>query len=297
MSTTAQSGPPAVAGRQLFPALAGAAAVAGLAGLLYWDVLPSMALQWWTDEGNSHGLLIVPLALYIVWRQRHSIFGEPAVLDPRGLQLSLLACAIYVVGRLAAEFFLTRVSFVVLLAGLVWTFWGVGRLRRLAFPILLLATMVPLPTIVFNQLAAPLQLLASRVATGTAQALGVAVFRQGNIIHLADTTLGVAEACSGLRSVSSLVIGALLLGYLDLDRVWARILLFALAIPAAILTNVIRVAGTALLADLDPELGTGFYHTFSGWLVFLAGLGILFAATKILKKLSGPASRRSAGSL
>jgi exosortase len=264
----------------------GAAVIAGLAALLYWDVLPEMAVQWWVDEGNSHGLLIVPLVVYIVWRQRSGILSVPASADRRGLLLSLLACAVYVVGRLAAEFFLTRISFVILLTGLVWTFWGMARLRKLAFPLLLLATMVPLPTIVFNQLAAPLQLLASRFATETAQLLGVAVFREGNIIHLADTTLGVAEACSGLRSISSLVIASLLLGYLDLDCLWARILLFALAIPAAIMTNVFRVAGTALLSDVNPELGTGFYHTFSGWLVFVAGLGILFAATKLLKRLS-----------
>jgi exosortase len=287
MNTTTASASAAVAARRLAASLIGGAAVVGLLSLLYWRVLPDMAVDWWTDEGNSHGLLIVPLVLYIVWRQWGSILTVPAAVDLRGLCLTLAACGVYAVGRMGAEFFLTRISFVVLLAGLTWTFWGYGRLRRLAFPILLLATMVPLPTIVFNQLAAPLQLLASRVATETAQLLGVAVYREGNIIHLAETTLGVAEACSGLRSISSLVIGALLLGYLDLDRVWARVVLFALAIPAAILTNVIRVAGTALLSDRNPELGTGFYHTFSGWLVFLVGLGILLASDKLLKRLSG----------
>ncbi len=269
------------------PTLIGGAAVVGLLTILYWRVLPDMAVDWWTNEGNSHGLLIVPLVLYIVWRQWESILAVPAAVDLRGLWLTLAACCVYVVGRMAAEFFLTRISFVLLLAGLAWTFWGYARLRKLAFPILLLATMVPLPTIVFNQFAAPLQLLASRVATDTAQLLGVAIYREGNIIHLADTTLGVAEACSGLRAISSLVIGALLLGYLDLDRIWAKVVLFGLAVPAAILTNVIRVAGTALLADRDPELATGFYHTFSGWLVFLVGLGILLALTKLLKRLSG----------
>lgn len=269
------------------PTLIGGAVVVGLLTILYWRVLPDMAVDWWTNEGNSHGLLIVPLVLYIVWRQWESILAVPAAVDLRGLCLTLAACCVYVVGRMAAEFFLTRISFVLLLAGLAWTFWGYGRLRKLAFPILLLATMVPLPTIVFNQFAAPLQLLASRVATETAQLLGVAIYREGNIIHLADTTLGVAEACSGLRAISSLVIGALLLGYLDLDRIWAKVVLFGLAVPAAILTNVIRVAGTALLADRDPELATGFYHTFSGWLVFLVGLGILLASAKLLKRLSG----------
>jgi exosortase len=286
MNEIAQSVSPAAKASRLAPTLVGGAAVVGLLSLLYWRVLPDMVVDWWTNEGNSHGLLIVPLVLYIVWRQWESILAVPAAVDLRGLWLTLAACCVYVVGRMAAEFFLTRISFVLLLAGLAWTFLGYGRLRKLAFPILLLATMVPLPTIVFNQFAAPLQLLASRVATDTAQLLGVAIYREGNIIHLADTTLGVAEACSGLRAISSLVIGALLLGYLDLDRIWAKVVLFGLAVPAAILTNVIRVAGTALLADRDPELGTGFYHTFSGWLVFLVGLGILLASTKLLKRLS-----------
>jgi exosortase len=255
--------------------------------LMYWNVIFEMVSQWWSDEGSSHGFLIVPLALYIAWRQRKSVLAEPVAPETRGLLLSLLACVLYVIGRLAAEFFLARVSLVVLLAGIIWTFWGSGRLRRLAFPVLLLFTMVPLPTIVFNQLAGPLQLLASRLATGVARFCGVAVFRDGNVINLADVSLGVAEACSGLRSISSLIIAALLLGYIELKRLETRFVLFAVAIPAAILTNIVRVAGTALIADVYPSLALGFYHTFSGWLVFVAGLGLLLLATKTLKVLEG----------
>jgi exosortase len=272
---------------RLMPAYRAALAVLIIVpiALMYWNVIAGMVSVWWTDEGSSHGFLIVPLALYITWRQRKSVLAEPVAPESRGLILSLLACIIYVIGRLAAEFFLTRVSLVVLLAGIIWTFWGSARLRKLAFPVLLLVTMVPLPTIVFNQLAGPLQLLASKLATEVARFCGVAVFRDGNIINLADVSLGVAEACSGLRSISSLIIAALLLGYLELKGLGIRLVLFAVAIPAAILTNIVRVAGTALLADANPSLALGFYHTFSGWLVFVAGLGLLLAAAKALKMI------------
>jgi exosortase len=155
----------------------------------------------------------------------------------------------------------------------------------LAFPLLLVASVVPLPVIVYNSLAAPLQLLASNLATVAAQFLGVAVYRDGNIIQLAATSLGVAEACSGLRSLGALAVGALLLGFLERFGIWARVGLFALAIPIAIFFNIVRVTGTALLAERNPDLAMGFYHAISGWLIFVAGFGTLLLCTKILKYL------------
>jgi len=178
-----------------------------------------------------------------------------------------------------------RFAFVLLLVGLVWTFWGFPRLRTLAFPFLLLATMIPLPVMVYNSLAAPLQLLASDLATRSAQVLGVSVFRDGNIIQLAGVSLGVAEACSGLNSLSALIVGSLLLGYLLCGRTASRVALFATAIPLAIGVNILRVAGTALLADYNQEFALGFYHAFSGWLVFVAGFGLLYGCARALKAL------------
>ncbi|MGB9606756.1 MAG: exosortase/archaeosortase family protein, partial [Bryobacteraceae bacterium] len=132
-------------------------------------------------------------------------------------------------------------------------------------------------------LAAPLQLLASSVSTELAQALGISVYRDGNIIHLATTSLGVAEACSGLRSVSSLAVGALLLCYLELRRTGTRLALLLMAVPIAVLFNVIRVAGTAVLSEHDPAMGTGFYHGFSGWLIFVCGFGLLWLTGRLLR--------------
>ncbi len=258
------------------------AVVSTLILILFSSALIDMAHDWWNEPELSQGMLLPPLALFVAWIERERIFGYAAAPDRRGLLLVALACSMFVLGKLASEFFLMRFSFVVLLTGLVWTFWGVKRLRALAFPLLLLAVMVPLPVIVYNSIAAPLQLFASDAASQIAQALGVSVFRDGNIIQLAGTSLGVAEACSGLSCLSALVVGSLLLGYLVCTRHLSRILLLVLAIPLAIAVNVVRVAGTALLADYNQAFAMGFYHAFSGWLVFLAGIAALYAAAQLL---------------
>ena len=257
----------------------------GLLLLLYADVVPSMIARWWEDEGYSHGFLVAPLAAWLAWRQRAAVAAVAGKPDSRGLFAVFIAAASYVVGKLGAEFFLTRMSLIVLLAGLIWTFWGWERLKRLAFPLLLLASTVPLPVLVYNRLAGPLQLFASAASAEVAQGLGISVYRDGNIIHLATTTLGVAEACSGLRSASSLAVAALLLCYLELRRPGTRAVLFLMALPVAVLFNVLRVAGTAVLSERDPSIGSGFYHGFSGWLIFLCGFALLWLMGRALKVL------------
>jgi exosortase len=143
--------------------------------------------------------------------------------------------------------------------------------------------MIPIPLLIYNTAALPLQLLASAVATNIAQAAGVVVFREGNVIHLAQISLGVAEACSGLRSLGSLLVMGLLVGFVNCHRPISRALLVGLAIPIAVVVNVLRVTGTAILADYDYSLAMGFYHTFSGWLIFLAGMGLMFGAARLIR--------------
>jgi exosortase len=247
-------------------------------------VLQDLFLDWWNEPSQSQGLLIPPLALYVAWLRRAQTLRHPAAPDSRGAWIILAACALFLLGRLGAEFFLSRISFVLLLAGLTWTFWGRLRLQSLTFPFLLLATMVPLPSIVYNRIAAPLQLLSSEVSTHLIQLLGVTAHRDGNLIYLARTTLGVEEACSGLNSLSTLIVTSVLLGFLYSASVWVRWLLFLSAAPISILINVLRVAGTALIADYKVDLALGFYHLFSGWLVFLAGLTGLWATVVLLEK-------------
>jgi exosortase len=254
-----------------------------LISVLFWNVLVDMARDWWTEPAYSQGMLLPPLALYVAWVQRRNTLTVAAAQDLRGLLLISFACCVFVLGKVASEFFMMRISFVILLAGLIWTFWGIGRLKTLAFPLLLLATMVPLPSMVYNSLAAPLQLLASDLAARIAQTVGVSVFRDGNILQLAGATLGVAEACSGLNSLSALIVGSVLLGYLLCSSVISRLLLFVAAAPLAVVVNIARVAGTAVLADYNEEFAMGYYHSFSGWLVFVAGFGLLYLSAQLLR--------------
>jgi exosortase len=263
-----------------------------LVALLYAEVLVDLAHDWWTVESLSYGLLVPPMALYVAWIRRRVTLQAPAMPDNRGLWFIGGACLTYMIGKLGAEFFFPRMSFVMLLAGFVWTYWGITRFRTLFFPLILLATMVPLPVIVYNAAAAPLQLFASDVATNTAQALGISVYRDGNIIQLANLSLGVEEACSGLNSLSTLIVGSILLGFLRLTRPATRIALFALSIPLAIGVNVVRVTGTAVIADHYREIAEGFYHAFSGWLVFVLGFGAQYLLALGLARYCEP--RRSA---
>jgi exosortase len=262
------------------------AVIVALTGVLYISVIPDLASEWWNEPASSYGMLIPPLALYIVYLQRHQIRALPARPELGGLWLTALGCLVFLVGNLAAEFFLSRISFVLMLAGLAWTFWGMPRFRALFFPFVLLATMVPLPALVYNQLSAPLQLVASSVATSLAQALGISIYRDGNIIDLANVSLGVAEACSGLQSLSAMVVASLLLGFLEDASLLGRCLLLLLSVPLAIAVNVVRVTGTAVLADHAPEFAMGFYHLFSGWMVFLLGFTLLWLMAKFLFRLT-----------
>jgi len=262
-----------------------AAFIAVLVAALYGWTLADLANDWWTDPALSQGFLLPPLALGIAWMRRHLTFAEPAVRDSRGLLWIAAACFLFLLGKLGAEFFLARISFVILVTGILWTFWGGKRVRTLTFPLLLLATMVPLPALVYNSVAAPLQLLASDVATQLAQWMGVSVYRDGNIINLAHISLGVERACSGLNSLSALMVGGVLLGFLQCTRAHTRILLFLLTVPLSIAANVLRVTGTAVIADYHEEFAMGFYHAFSGWLVFVTGFAALYGISKPLHVL------------
>lgn len=258
------------------------AVLLALVAALYVPVISDLAVEWWTVDASSYGMLVPPIVFYIAYQQRHITLSTPAQADLNGLWLLLLACSLYLLGRLAAEFFLSRLSFVLVLAGLTWTLWGYARFKTLAFVLTLLATMVPLPGIVYNMAAAPLQLFASKLAADLSQIFGVSIYREGNIIYLANVALGVAEACSGLNSLASLIVASLLLGFIDEASMVGRVLLFLLSLPLAIAVNVVRVTGTAILADYRPEFAMGFYHTFSGWIIFVLGFFMLWLMAKVL---------------
>lgn len=254
--------------------------------LLYSKVLAKLIHDWGADENYSHGFLVVPLALYFAYERRDRLAALPVQPSNAGLLVIVASLAILVAGVLGAELFLSRISMIGLLAGVIWFVWGLPRLKVLIFPLAFMLLMIPIPTIVFNQIAFPLQLLASRFGEGALRACGIPVLREGNVIVLATTTLQVAEACSGIRSLVSLLTLGIVYGYF-VDRRWRVRAAIALAtVPIAILANAFRVAGTGVAAHyFGPRAAQGFFHTFSGWLVFLVAFLLLLGVIQVLRRL------------
>lgn len=260
-------------------ALALAAAIIGLT-VLYWPILARLAEDWLTDGNYSHGLLIIPLSAYFAWERRNRVRRLPRQPTVAGLVVVIGGLLLLVAGLLGAELFLSRVSLLVVIGGAVLFVLGWRALWTLAFPISFLLLMIPIPSIVFNEVAFPLQLIASQVGQAGLQAAGVPVLREGNTIVLAYTTLEVAEACSGIRSLISLLSLGIVYAYFTDARLSVRLLILVSTVPVAVLANGARVAGTGIAAHYyGPEAADGFFHTFSGWMVFgFAGVSMLAIA-------------------
>jgi exosortase len=266
-----------------------AAALSGAIGFMYAGVLSSLVRQWASDDNYSHGFFVLPLALYFAWERRAALAEATRRPGTTGLALIVASLLVRLAGVLGSDLFLTRVSLIGVIAGTIWFVWGQRHVRILAFPILFLLLMIPLPAVVFNQLAFPLQLFASRVGETAIALAGIPVLREGNVLHVPAATLEVAEACSGIRSLVSLVMLAIVLGYFTGQGTRGRTLLALAAVPIAIVANAARVAGTGLSAEwIGPEAAQGFFHTFSGWLMFV----IAFAGLLILQQVFARVGQR-----
>ncbi len=249
--------------------------------LLYRVVLIKLLGDWWTDPNFSHGFIVPLFSAFWVYRDRARLAAIPKKATGWGLAVVAAALAWLVVGVIGAELFLSRTSGIALLAGLVLTFWGWQRLRALAFPIAFLLLAIPIPSIVFNQITFPLQLLTSRLAADVLPLLQVPVLREGNVIRLPAMPLEVAEACSGIRSLLSLGTLAVIYGALLERSMVKRVVLALASVPIAVAANALRIVGTGLCVQYwDPDKALGFFHEFSGWVIFLFSLAMLIAVQK-----------------
>jgi exosortase len=250
---------------------------------LFHDVIAHLAGDWSADPNYQHGFLIPPVAAYLVWERRRQLMGTAPSPSVLGALWILGSVCVLLVGVLGAELFLTRIALLGTLAGIVVFLLGWAHLRIVAFPLLFMLLMIPLPAIVFNQIAFPLQLLASRVGEVGLSAAGIPVLREGNIIVLANTSLEVAEACSGIRSLITLLALGIMYGYLTDSRSSVRVLIAASTIPVAIIANSARVAGTGIAAHYyGAAAAQGFFHTFSGWLVFVVAFMLLSLVARLV---------------
>lgn len=251
---------------------------------LYHDVVRRLVSDWRVDENYSHGFFIPLIGAYAIWADRERLAATPR--RPQimlgGLVMATAACLLFL-GVLGAELYLTRISLLLSLIALALYFGGMGWLRRLIFPIGLLLLAMPIPSIIFNQIALPLQLIASDYAARVIKLCGIPALREGNVIELAQMKLQVVEACSGIRSLVSLATLAVVYAYFFESRWRRRIVIVATVVPIAIIANAARVAGTGIMAHYwGVQAAEGFMHSFSGWLVFFVAVLLLLSAAQVM---------------
>lgn len=256
---------------------AGAALLALLLIGLYFHVVIKLVGDWIRIQDDSHGLLIPFFVLFLLWRKRDEFRATPRQPSWAGVPLVVVALFVLLIGIFGADLFLSRVSFLLLVAGLIWTLLGRFLLFKSWFLLFVMALGIPLPTLILNHITFPLQLFTSVIASNLLPVAGVPVLRDGNIITLPAMPLEVAEACSGIRSLSSLFTVAVLYGYLMEKRWDIRVLLALASVPIAVMANVGRIFGTGLCVQYwDPEKALGFFHEFSGLVMFLISLSCLY---------------------
>lgn len=258
-----------------------------LVGLLLWLYTPTLTHlvgQWWSDPNFSHGFFVPLFSAFVIWQEWPQLMRLTPQPSWWGSIFLGFGLCVLILGQLGAELFLSRCSLLIVVAGLIMLFLGWNFFRAILFPWAFLFLMIPIPAIVFNLVTFPLQLLASKVASTTLPWMGVPVLREGNVILLPAMALEVAEACSGIRSLMSLATLAVIYGYLMERKVAVRILLALAAIPIAVAANSLRIVGTGLLVQYwDPDKAQGFFHEFSGWLIFMVSLVMLYLLHRVVR--------------
>ncbi len=273
----------AVAPVQLFPRWQ-PLPLAALIAYLYYGIVWRLVQDWLNDPNFSHGFIVPLFSAFLLWQKRAQLSAIPPRPSWFGLVVIAGAMGMLLVGIFGAELFLSRSSLLFLLAGLVIYFLGWAHFRAVLFPWLFLFLMIPIPAILFNQVTLPLQLLASWLATALLQGVGVPALREGNIIQLSAMPLEVADACSGIRSLMSLATLAIIYGYFLETGLLPRIALIIAAVPIAVAANGFRIVGTGLLVEhWDPQKALGFFHEFSGWVVFVLSMLSLLAVHRAIR--------------
>ena len=254
---------------------------------LYFPILQELAQDWDTNDNYSHGYFIPFLSAYVIYSMRGDLKILPVTTNISGLLLLIFGLVQLIVAKAGSEFFLQRTSFITVLLGIILFTLGFSFFKKLFLPIGYLIFMVPLPVIIWNKIAFPMQLFGSYLTEKVVTLIGIPLYREGNVLHLATTTLEVVDACSGLRSLTTLFALSSIFVLLSTHAIWKKWILFLAAAPIAIFANIVRLSATAILASkYGSDIAHGFLHDFSGLLVFALGITLLIAVNNLLPKIN-----------
>lgn len=252
--------------------------------LLYHHTIVKLVNDWSTDDNFSHGFLVPIIAGYMIWHYRERLARISIQSSYWGYLLLLGGMLFHIAGNIGAELFIQRFSIILTLMGLTAILFGVDVLKKTLVPLLYLLLMIPIPAIIWNKIAFPLQLFAAKLSSEFITFIGITVLREGNILHLANTTLEVVDACSGLRSLMSMLALSAAFAYISSMKNTGKWILFLSAVPIAIAVNIIRLTVTAMMAKyIGAEAAQGFLHDISGFIIFFVALILLYATQTLLQ--------------
>ena len=254
--------------------------------ILYFRVVRGLVADWINLPDFSHGFLIPLVSFYFIYERRK----ELSVLSPSGswtgFVLLVFGIFLLLLGNLATEYFTMRFSLLLVIGGIILFLLGKDYFKSLLFPLAFLIFMIPIPSILMDRITFPMQLFASKVAASALYLTGIPVLREGNVMLLANTSLEVAEACSGIRSLISLLALSVVFAYISQKATWKRVLLVLSTLPIAIIANAARVSGTGILAHYyGDKVAQGFFHGFSGWILFVVAFVCLFLIGALLSRM------------
>ncbi len=253
--------------------------------VLYFPFLKTMISDWDSNPNYSHGYLIPFISAWLIYSLKDEIGRIKPLPSNWGILIIIIACLQLIVAKIGMEYFLQRTSIIMLFLGISLFLYGKDITLKIAIPIIYLIFMIPIPAIVWNKLAFPLQLFASYLTEGVIRLAGMPILREGNVLTLPTITLEVVDACSGIRSLTTMMALSVPFSFFMPSGKIKKIILFLSAIPIAIFVNIIRLTVTAFLStQYGEQFAQGFLHEFSGMVTFSLGLIMLFCVKFFLTK-------------